>query len=105
MDAADVLVQPSHFVGLPTTVLEALACGCPVVATAVGGVPDLGIPAELGRVVPPRQPAALAGALRDVTAGVRPPVPEGPRDRLLAPHRPDRGVDAVLDLYAGVPGW
>jgi glycosyltransferase involved in cell wall biosynthesis len=100
--AADVLVQPSHFEGLPATVLEALACGCPVVATAVGGVPDLGIPAELGRVVPPRRPAELAAAIRDVLAGVRPPVPEGPCERLLAPYRPDRVVGSVLDLYTGV---
>jgi glycosyltransferase involved in cell wall biosynthesis len=102
MAAADVLVQPSHFEGLPATVLEALACGCPVVATAVGGVPDLAIPAELGRVVPPRRPAELAAAIRDVLSEVRPPVPEDACERLLAPYRADRVVGSVLDLYRRV---
>jgi glycosyltransferase involved in cell wall biosynthesis len=44
-------------------VLEALACGRRVVATAVGGVPDLIARAELGALVPPHDPAALATAL------------------------------------------
>ncbi len=63
MAAADVIVLPSHVEGTPNVVLEALASGRRVVATAVGGVPDLITSPALGTLVPPRDPEALAGAL------------------------------------------
>ena len=61
--AADLLVLPSHSEGTPNVVLEALACGRRVVATSVGGVPDLITSPTLGALVPPRDPDALADAL------------------------------------------
>jgi glycosyltransferase involved in cell wall biosynthesis len=61
--AADILVLPSHSEGTPNVVLEALASGRRVVATAVGGVPDLITSPALGALVPPRDPDALADAL------------------------------------------
>jgi glycosyltransferase involved in cell wall biosynthesis len=63
MAACDILVLPSHVEGTPNVVLEALASGRRVVATAVGGVPDLITRDALGVLVPPRDPAALAAAL------------------------------------------
>jgi len=63
MAACDVLVLPSHVEGTPNVVLEALACGRRVVASAVGGVPDLITSPTLGALVPARDPAALAEAL------------------------------------------
>ncbi len=63
MAAADIVVLPSHNEGTPNVVIEALACGRRVVATAVGGVPDLITSDELGSLVPPRDPDALACAL------------------------------------------
>ena len=62
MAACDVLTLPSHHEGTPNVLLEALACGRRVVATAVGGIPDVVHRPELGRLVPPRDSEALAEA-------------------------------------------
>lgn len=63
MAAADALVLPSWNEGTPNVVLEALASGRRVVATRVGGIPDLVTGPLLGELVPARDPAALADAL------------------------------------------
>ena len=60
--ACDVLALPSWNEGMPNVVLEALASGRRVVATRVGGIPDV-VTDELGILVPPRDPLALARAL------------------------------------------
>jgi glycosyltransferase involved in cell wall biosynthesis len=62
MTAADLVTLPSYMEGCPNVVLEALACGRPVVATNVGGIPEI-MNDECGRLVPPRDPVALAQAL------------------------------------------
>lgn len=61
---ADLFVLPSHFEGLPVSVLEAMSAGCPVVATDVGGTDEAVVHGESGLLVPPRNPAALAAAIR-----------------------------------------
>jgi glycosyltransferase involved in cell wall biosynthesis len=63
LSASDVLVHSSLREGLPRVVLEALAIGTPVVATAVGGVLDAVTDDVTGLLVPPEDPAALAGAV------------------------------------------
>jgi teichuronic acid biosynthesis glycosyltransferase TuaC len=63
MAAADVVVLPSWAEGTPNVLLEALASGRRVVATRVGGIPDVVPTAQLGTLVPPRDPPALADAL------------------------------------------
>jgi glycosyltransferase involved in cell wall biosynthesis len=63
LSAADVYVHPSLFEALPTTVLEAMATGLPVVATDVGGVPELVAHGKTGLLVPPACPAHLAEAM------------------------------------------
>ena len=61
--ACDVLTLPSWHEGMPNAILEAIACGRRVVATHVGGIPDVVTSESLGVLVPPQDPAALAIAL------------------------------------------
>lgn len=60
---ADVFVLPSHYEGQPLGVLEAMAAGVPIVATRVGGIPDLIDDGLHGLLVEPRQPGELARAI------------------------------------------
>ncbi|HWG56061.1 MAG TPA: glycosyltransferase, partial [Gaiellaceae bacterium] len=64
--AADVFALSSDWEGLPLALLEAMALGTPVVATAVNGVPDAISDGDNGLLVPRRDPAALAQALARV---------------------------------------
>jgi len=68
MAAADLVVLPSWNEGMPNVVIEALACGRRVVATDVGGTPELVRSSLLGTLVPPRSPAALADAIQAALA-------------------------------------
>jgi glycosyltransferase involved in cell wall biosynthesis len=61
--ASDVFTLSSLYEGLPVALLEAMAVGCPVVSTDVGGVSQLVRHGETGLLVPPADPAALANAL------------------------------------------
>lgn len=68
LGAADLFVLPSLSEGLPLTVLEAMAAGTPVVATAVGGTSEAVVHGETGLLVPPADADALAGAIRTLLA-------------------------------------
>jgi glycosyltransferase involved in cell wall biosynthesis len=68
MAAADVFCLPSYSEGCPNVVLEALACGRPVVASDVGGIPEL-VNEQNGILVPPRNWERLADALEQALAG------------------------------------
>jgi glycosyltransferase involved in cell wall biosynthesis len=63
LSLADVVVQPSHEEGFSNAVLEAMACGRPLVATNVGGNPEAVRDGVDGLLVPARNPAALADAV------------------------------------------
>jgi glycosyltransferase involved in cell wall biosynthesis len=60
---ADVFVYPSYHEGMPMAVLEAMACALPVIATRVGGLPDLVTNGENGLLVEAGQPEQLADAM------------------------------------------
>lgn len=101
--ASDVVCLPSHAEGVPNVVLEALSCGRPVVATAVGGIPEI-VSTETGRLVPPRSIDQLYKALSDVLAV------EWPEERLRrsVSHLTWKGsgdalADAIDDAIASCP--
>jgi len=74
MQAADVLCLPSVNEGVPNVILEAFACGLPVVASRVGGIPEVHPGETCGRLVEPRL-APVAAALRAVLREPLPPEP------------------------------
>lgn len=98
---ADVFCLPSWYEAMPLSVLEAMATGLPVVATTVGDVPRLVHDGVHGRLVPPKDPAALAAALRDVLRD--PPVAaamgEAGRRTAEESFSLDRLVRDLQDLY------
>lgn len=63
---ADIYLLPSHHEGMPISIIEAMAAGLPVVATRVGGIPDLIETNESGILVPPRDPESLSEAIRSL---------------------------------------
>jgi glycosyltransferase involved in cell wall biosynthesis len=63
LQAMDVAVLPSRFEGMGRAVIEAQAAGCPVVASRVGGIPDVIEHERTGLLVPPGDAAALAQAV------------------------------------------
>jgi glycosyltransferase involved in cell wall biosynthesis len=66
LPATDVLAAPSRNEGMGRVLIEAMALGIPVVAAAVGGIPDVIVDGECGRLVPPDDAGALAAALAEL---------------------------------------
>jgi glycosyltransferase involved in cell wall biosynthesis len=96
-----LLVVPSRMESFPYVVLEAAAAGMPLVATNVGGIPEIFGP-DANRLVPPDQPAALAGAIRraqaDVTARET-SLKASLRARVHENFTVDAMVEAVVGAY------
>jgi glycosyltransferase involved in cell wall biosynthesis len=71
MSAFDVYVSSSTFEGMSLTILEAMAAGLPVIATSVGGTPEIVADGMTGVLVAPSDPAALGQALIRISADPR----------------------------------
>jgi glycosyltransferase involved in cell wall biosynthesis len=83
--AADILVLPSSREGWPNVLLESMACGTPVVATKVGGIPEIVTSPDVGRLMSQRNATDLAKAVAE-----------------LWQNRPDR---ASVSAYAKGFSW
>ena len=99
--AADAFVLPSSAEGLSNALLEAMAAGLPVVATAVGGTVDLIEPGESGWLVPPGDRIALADAIGSVLrdAGLRERLGESARRRVISAYSLPVVASRLLELY------
>ena len=106
LPAFDVFALPSRYEGLPTAIVEAMACGVPVVATAVNAVSDVVVPGETGLLVPPQRPDLMAGAVAylldrpEVAARLAGTARARLGDRFGAPAL----RDALTAAYADQPG-
>ena len=96
----DVLVISSVNEGTPVTVIEALAASCPVVATAVGGLPDLLDHGKLGKLVNDQTPESLAKAIIEVVA--KPPDGTQAQALMVDRYGIDRLVKDLDGLYRGI---
>jgi glycosyltransferase involved in cell wall biosynthesis len=97
----DVVVNASRNEGTPVALIEAMAAGKPVVATRVGGTPDLLGQGERGRLVPPADPQQLAAAILEALTRsdeVRARATRA-REHVLSRHSSDRLVRDVDALY------
>jgi glycosyltransferase involved in cell wall biosynthesis len=99
--AFDVFVLPSGNEGTPVTAIEALASGCPVVATRVGGVPDVVTDGEDGFLVDPGDVEGLAASLARLAndPALRARMGGAGRERMRSRYAVDRLIDDVDRLY------
>jgi len=102
--AMDVFVLPSIAEGVSNTVLEAMATGLPVVATDIGGNPELIEDGVTGRLVPRRDHAALAAGIEAYLddAHLRALHGKASRQRVVEHFALDRMARAYVDLYSGL---
>jgi glycosyltransferase involved in cell wall biosynthesis len=102
--AFDIFVMSSVTEGLGTSLLDAMACGKPVVATTAGGIPEVVRHHETGFLVPPRDPAAMARAivmlLRDAALRLR--MGEAGRTFVCERFSAERMVRDTLRVYESV---
>jgi glycosyltransferase involved in cell wall biosynthesis len=100
-DRAAVVVCPSRRDGFPVACAEAMAHARPVVASAVGGLPDMVVDGETGLLVPPRDPEALRAAIDRLLADadLRRRLGENARAHIAELCDWDRIVDTIIGAY------
>jgi glycosyltransferase involved in cell wall biosynthesis len=100
---SDVFVLPSFAEGIPVSLMEAMAIGIPVIATYVGGVPELVVDGETGLVVHPSDPMSLADAIARYASDAElcRHVSRRGREKVEREFRIDDQVDRLAELFAG----
>jgi glycosyltransferase involved in cell wall biosynthesis len=104
LDAVDALVHPSQVDALPTALMEAMAARVPVVATRVGGIPEIMGEEETGLLIDaPPKPGALAAAIERLLTdgGLRARLADAGRARFEAEFSVERWFERLLPIYEG----
>lgn len=98
--AADLVVHPSIADALPTALIHALAAGLPVIASDVGGIPEIVTP-DVGVLVPPSDPAALREAIAALAGdpGRRAGMGSAARERFLSRFEATEWAARLRSLY------
>jgi len=98
---ATLVVVPSHSEGSPNVVLEAMAAGLPIIANAVGGVPEILQEGVTGLIVTPRSPEAIAKAMLRILSDpeLRTRLGVAARARVEAEHTPEAYRRALVGFY------
>jgi len=99
--AADLFVLPSLTEALPTVIAEAMAAGLPVVASTVGGIPEMVAPGDSALLVPPADPGALADAVTRILSNPRQSAAMGRAGQRIAAERFDarRQTEHLAEEY------
>ncbi len=98
-DNLDLLVLPSRSEGLPNALLEAMRADVPIVATAVGAIPDVVGSSSAARLVAPGSVAALADAMERALIHGDPPEARDARREVVSRLSLERRVEALVQLY------
>jgi len=104
INACDLVVMPSRWEGCPLVAIEAMRCGKPVVASAVGGLTEMVLDGVTGRLVPMDDPVALAAALTAQSRDTLTAMGRAGRERFLSSYSIDTVHSRVMDLYQKVRG-
>jgi glycosyltransferase involved in cell wall biosynthesis len=99
--ALDVFVLSSDWEGMSNALLEAMAAGLPVVATAVGGTPEVVVDGVTGLLVPPHDPISLAEAIVRLldAPDLRRQMGQAGRERVKKSFTVERMVEQTQTLY------
>lgn len=100
LPAFDIFVMPSRVEGIPTSILEAMACGLPVVATDVGGVSEVVEDGVTGRVIRPGKSSVLAAVILELIQNLQLRVRMGELARQRAVERYDTRICAEMHISA-----
>ena len=102
--AADLVVIPSLSEGSPNVLLEAMAAGIPVVATPVGGIPEIVTHGESALLVPPQNPGAMAEAINLLLSspGTAISLAQQARANVETDYTPEARARSLLQIYAGL---
>jgi glycosyltransferase involved in cell wall biosynthesis len=102
----DIFAMPSHRESYGVAALEASATGVPVVASRVGGIPEVVIDGATGILVPPRDPGALAEGLDRLVrdGGLRATLGRRGRDEACRHHARDAAVGRMIAFYRRIAG-
>ena len=103
MESLDIFVMPSLSEGTPNSIVEAMACGKPIIASEIGGIPDM-IGSKAGILVPPGDAVALANAMTKLAENreLRERMGVAARDRYQKLFSPKVVVPLMLETYERV---